>query len=57
MTQKDKIRSLIAYLDAPTADSAEWNLATAKIFIDEMVGDPILRDALRAMYNSKQNVV
>lgn len=51
----NKVKSLIEYLKSPLQSTIEWNIQTANIFINKVIGDQILRDALRAMYDHKMN--
>ena len=51
----NSVKELMNYLDNESDNDAKWNKDKVDIYISEIIGDPILRDVLRAMYNRKFN--
>lgn len=49
----NSVKEFMNYLE--TDNDATWNQDKADIYIEDIIGDPILRDVLRAMYNCKFN--
>lgn len=49
----NKVKSLMEYLKTTETVTAEWNEQNAGLFVDEMIGDPFMKEALNAMLNNK----
>jgi len=50
---KKKIESIVRYINTGAKTTEQWNEAKAKYFIDNIVGEPIVRVMLKGMLNEK----